>query len=84
MAPLVREEVWRCLSALKSASQTIHDPTCGSGSLLLKAHDEAKTTAGLGKGRTTTIQVLATPNAGWCTKVAFTKVSFKSTKITQK
>ena len=31
----------------KSASQTIHDPTCGSGSLLLKAHDEAKSTAGL-------------------------------------
>ena len=26
----------------KSATQTIHDPTCGSGSLLLKAHDEAK------------------------------------------
>jgi type I restriction enzyme M protein len=26
----------------KSPSQTIHDPTCGSGSLLLKAHDEAK------------------------------------------
>src|SRR5436853_628316 len=26
----------------KSASQTIHDPTCGSGSLLLKAHDEGK------------------------------------------
>src|SRR5664280_2117088 len=26
----------------KSADQTIHDPTCGSGSLLLKAHDEAK------------------------------------------
>jgi len=26
----------------KNASQTIHDPTCGSGSLLLKAHDEAK------------------------------------------
>ncbi len=25
-----------------SASQTIYDPTCGSGSLLLKAHDEAK------------------------------------------
>ncbi len=24
------------------ADQTIHDPTCGSGSLLLKAHDEAK------------------------------------------
>src|SRR5262245_5510654 len=31
----------------KRASQTIHDPTCGSGSLLLKAHDEAKSTAGL-------------------------------------
>lgn len=26
----------------KSASQTIYDPTCGSGSLLLRAHDEAK------------------------------------------
>jgi type I restriction enzyme M protein len=26
----------------KSAKQTIHDPTCGSGSLVLKAHDEAK------------------------------------------
>lgn len=25
----------------KSANQTIYDPTCGSGSLLLKAHDEA-------------------------------------------
>jgi type I restriction enzyme M protein len=31
----------------KSASQTIHDPTCGSGSLLLKAHDEAKGATGL-------------------------------------
>src|SRR5436190_864878 len=31
----------------KSASQTIHDPTCGSGSLLLKAHDEAKSATGL-------------------------------------
>lgn len=26
----------------KSAEQTIYDPTCGSGSLLIKAHDEAK------------------------------------------
>ncbi len=25
----------------KSNSQTIHDPACGSGSLLLKAHNEA-------------------------------------------
>ena len=31
----------------KSATQTIHDPTCGSGSLLLKAHDEAKGSTGL-------------------------------------
>jgi type I restriction enzyme M protein len=31
----------------KSANQTIHDPTCGSGSLLLKAHDEAKGKTGL-------------------------------------
>ena len=31
----------------KSPSQTIHDPTCGSGSLLLKAHDEAKSVTGL-------------------------------------
>jgi type I restriction enzyme M protein len=30
----------------KSASQTIYDPTCGSGSLLLKAHDEAKSRTG--------------------------------------
>src|SRR2546427_1774615 len=35
------------VGSAKSAGQTIHDPTCGSGSLLLKAHDEAKTTAGL-------------------------------------
>jgi type I restriction enzyme M protein len=31
----------------KSANQAIHDPTCGSGSLLLKAHDEAKGRTGL-------------------------------------
>ncbi len=31
----------------RSASQAIHDPTCGSGSLLLKAHDEAKGRTGL-------------------------------------
>jgi type I restriction enzyme M protein len=34
------------VGSAKSASQTIHDPTCGSGSLLLKAHDEARSTAG--------------------------------------
>jgi type I restriction enzyme M protein len=31
----------------RSSGQTIHDPTCGSGSLLLKAHDEAKGRTGL-------------------------------------
>ena len=31
----------------KSANQTIHDPAVGSGSLLLKAHDEAKNRTGL-------------------------------------
>lgn len=35
------------VSEAKSANQTIHDPTCGSGSLLLKAHDEAKSQTGL-------------------------------------
>jgi type I restriction enzyme M protein len=31
----------------KSGDQTIYDPTCGSGSLLLKAHDEARGRTGL-------------------------------------
>jgi len=31
----------------RSGNQTIYDPTCGSGSLLLKAHDEAKGRTGL-------------------------------------
>src|SRR5438445_11701689 len=35
------------VGSTKNNSQTIHDPTCGSGSLLLKAHDEAKGAAGL-------------------------------------
>jgi len=35
------------VGSVKSASQAIHDPTCGSGSLLLKAHDEAKGYTGL-------------------------------------
>jgi type I restriction enzyme M protein len=29
------------------SSQTVYDPTCGSGSLLIKAHDEAKARSGL-------------------------------------
>ncbi|HSV92947.1 MAG TPA: class I SAM-dependent DNA methyltransferase, partial [Desulfobacterales bacterium] len=34
------------LGGARSADQSIYDPTCGSGSLLLKAHDEAKTRTG--------------------------------------
>ncbi len=30
-----------------SSTQTLYDPTCGSGSLLLKAHDEAKNVSGI-------------------------------------
>jgi type I restriction enzyme M protein len=33
------------IGSAKSTSQTIYDPTCGSGSLLLKAHDETKSRA---------------------------------------
>ena len=35
------------LGKASSAGQSIYDPTCGSGSLLLKAHDEAKHRTGL-------------------------------------
>jgi type I restriction enzyme M protein len=35
------------VGSARSGRQTIHDPTCGSGSLLLKAHDEAKNRTGL-------------------------------------
>jgi type I restriction enzyme M protein len=35
------------LGAARRADQSIHDPTCGSGSLLLKAHDEARHATGL-------------------------------------
>jgi type I restriction enzyme M protein len=34
------------INAAKSGTQTIYDPTCGSGSLLLKGHDEAKSATG--------------------------------------
>src|SRR5690348_16735801 len=34
------------IGGVKNANQTIYDPTCGSGSLLLKAHDEAKSRTG--------------------------------------
>ncbi|KXK00594.1 MAG: type I restrictionmodification system, M subunit [Nitrospira sp. OLB3] len=35
------------VAGAKKETQSIHDPTCGSGSLLLKAHDEAKARTGL-------------------------------------
>ena len=35
------------LGAAKNSTQSIYDPTCGSGSLLLKAHDEARSRTGL-------------------------------------
>jgi type I restriction enzyme M protein len=35
------------IGSAKSANQSVHDPTCGSASLLLKAHDEAKSRTGL-------------------------------------
>jgi len=35
------------LGKASNAAQSIYDPTCGSGSLLLKAHDEAKSRTGL-------------------------------------
>jgi type I restriction enzyme M protein len=38
------------ISGATRANQTIYDPTCGSGSLLIKAHDEAKSTTGLDLG----------------------------------
>jgi type I restriction enzyme M protein len=38
------------ISGATRANQAIYDPTCGSGSLLIKAHDEAKSTTGLDLG----------------------------------
>lgn len=35
------------LDAASGSTQSIHDPACGSGSLLLKAHDEAQHATGL-------------------------------------
>ena len=35
------------IGSATNQNQTIYDPTCGSGSLLLKAHDEAKAATGL-------------------------------------
>jgi hypothetical protein len=58
--------------------------TTGSTKTALIAKLVGKTTAGLGKGHGSTINVLATPNVGWCTKAPLSKVSFKSTSIVYK
>jgi hypothetical protein len=47
----------------------------------IKAKLVSKYTAGLGKGKTSTVMFTATPNAGWCFKVAFSKTTFKSTSV---
>ena len=44
----------------------------------------SKYTAGLGKGHTSTVLVLANPNKGWCSTAPLSKVTFKSTSITSK
>jgi hypothetical protein len=66
-----------------STSSSVLTVTGVSGNSL-KAKLVSKTVAGLGKGRTTTIEVLATPNKGWCSTKPLNKVTFKSTKITSK
>jgi type I restriction enzyme M protein len=35
------------MTGVKSSNQSLYDPTCGSGSLLLRAHDEAKAATGV-------------------------------------
>ncbi len=44
----------------------------------------SKYTAGLGKGKTSTVKITATPNKGYCVSAAFTKSTFHSTSITTK
>jgi hypothetical protein len=50
----------------------------------LKAKLVSKYTAGLGKGHTTTTQIVAHPNSGWCKTAPLSKVTFHSTSITTK
>jgi hypothetical protein len=40
-----------------------------------------KYTAGLGKGKSSTATIVATPNKGYCTAAPFSKATFKSTSI---
>jgi len=47
----------------------------------IKAKLVSKYTAGLGKGKTSTAMINATPNKGWCNPNPFTSVSFKSTSV---
>jgi hypothetical protein len=50
----------------------------------LKAKLVSKYTAGLGKGHTSTVQIVAHPNSGWCKTAPLSKVTFHSTSITTK
>jgi hypothetical protein len=47
----------------------------------LSAKLVSKYTAGLGRGKTSTVIVKATPNSGWCKTKPFTSTKFKSTSI---
>jgi len=50
----------------------------------LKAKLVSKYVAGLGKGKTSTVQIVAHPNSGWCKTAPLSKVTFHSTSITTK
>jgi hypothetical protein len=47
----------------------------------LNAKLVSKYTAGLGKGKTSTVQFIATPNKGWCSTKPFASTKFKSTSV---
>jgi hypothetical protein len=47
----------------------------------LKAKLVTHYTGGLGKGKVSTAQVIATPNSGWCNTKPLSKVNFHSTSI---
>jgi len=67
-----------------STTKNILTVTSKPGATPIKAKLVSTYTQGLGKGHVTTTLLTATPNAGFCTKTAFTKSTFKSTKITTK
>jgi hypothetical protein len=58
---------------------TVHGTTTDGKSL--KATLVTTYTGGLGKGKKSTAQVIATPNSGWCNTKPLSKVNFHSTSI---